>query len=231
MLPLVIPSWLPVFDEIVLVDTGSCDRSRQAALVALGLDPIAPWNARYTVELPSGRTLDAKLCEMPREDPMPMGPARNYAHDQASAAWTVAIDADEQLHVNMPDALRGYAAMAESMTTGLAPLIFLTIVSSVTGDSVRHSRMMRWPDGWRYKFPTDPKLHLPKVPPETELGKLLVNPDMVHILHLRSATRPDSLERKRRALHLMGPRFRLQGDALAHYDNVKDLIERRERDD
>jgi glycosyltransferase involved in cell wall biosynthesis len=219
-LPVTIPTWVPRVDELVLVDTGSTDSSRQVALTSLGLDPWTPWNARYPLSLDSGRVLDLKLCETAWDG---QASARNYASAQAFAPWVLAIDADEKLCSPLDDALRGYVAMAEALALSeriAAPAICLQI-NGDDGEVRSHLRVFRWVDGWKYKRRSDPVATLGKAH-----GRLEVHPETCHIRHLRSSVRPESIERKRRALAEMGPRDLLTGERAAHYDAILALIEK-----
>jgi glycosyltransferase involved in cell wall biosynthesis len=71
------------FDEIVVLDTGSTDRTMEIA-----------------------REMGAKVSSMPPEKPFHFARARNAAHDLATNDWCMAIDADEVLRTGMLGKIR-----------------------------------------------------------------------------------------------------------------------------
>ncbi len=70
-------------DEVVVLDTGSTDRTMEIA-----------------------RDLGAKVHSVPSQKPFHFANARNAAHDLASNDWCLAIDADEVLRAGMTGKIR-----------------------------------------------------------------------------------------------------------------------------
>lgn len=76
-LPRALDSLLGVVDEVVIVDTGSTDRTKEIA-------------AGYEGRFPLFRLLDFEWCD-------DFAAARNFALDHVTASWALQLDADEEL--------------------------------------------------------------------------------------------------------------------------------------
>lgn len=216
VLPLTVPTWAPVADELVLIDTGSSDGSLDLA-VQLAQE-ANPWAGIIAGQLPWPSPLDWAAIT-------------NEVADLCTETWVLRVDADEPL-VGDPARFRDLIAGLEAagpvkhVARGLCLSVFepLTVENEhVTSwkNVCSRSRCHRWPDGWRYRYRIDP---IP-FPAREEDGDVLmvVQPNVAATLHLRHSWRPESLARAAGVLELAerldGP---LDAAARAHYQNAID---------
>jgi len=121
-------------DEIVVLDTGSTDR---------------------TVEI--AKSMGAKVHTAPPEKPFHFAKARNAAHDLASSDWCLAIDADEVLRAGMLGKIR--KAIREQETKGDFQKASAFIVTFTDRGAVTHKKKIYRKSVWNWKWRCHEQLH------------------------------------------------------------------------
>jgi glycosyltransferase involved in cell wall biosynthesis/tetratricopeptide (TPR) repeat protein len=151
------------FDEIVIVDTGSTDSTRQRIAAALSTNAEG-WSYSHggnvgagTVTGADGRRCDVRLARFEWRDDF--AAARNYAFSLGTAKWRLWLDADDELSLNVPEAERTGDTAAEQLRRALvhtdttqpnANVVMLPYDYAPPLVSQDKYRVMRWADGWAW---------------------------------------------------------------------------------
>jgi len=227
MLPRTLPAVLAFADEVILCDHGSTDETREVVLDLLGPVlswPRAPepggleWNQRTSYH--PGK---ASVITLARAHPsLYQHEMRNAAASLAESPWVLWVDADELVSGD-PVRLHSQLLLVEYVAAGLPPGLHVMLRG---GDvDLWRGRLFRWPDGWAFRYCVDCQL----APPSGHNGDGSPVPhDLLLLEHLRSSSRPGSLERKEHVLqsYLMS-RGGLPPAELEHYQESLDYIETR----
>jgi len=228
ILPQTLPSWMELADELVLFDNDSTDATRQ--VVVAGLFPerdqkaqdaiVAEWSA-----LSPGNCLElkyngSKVVRLGIYEPAPLrrfDDAAKALLGAATESWRLRVDADERVEGDFEDFkgfLRACEVLAEeqeSLPGSVAPLL----LDEAHERPVYLIRCFRWEDGWECCFGVDPV-------PFGPVDKSHPTP-ILTLNHLRSAARPESMDRKRRMLVESGARGLAEED---HLRKVREQIEK-----
>ena len=222
-----VPTWLPFLEgggELVLVDTGSTDRSPEFA-AALAASPMC--YERYVT---------VRVEKRPWPDPMNWAAITQQAMDLCSRPWALRLDADEKLEGD-PKALASVLKNLENLNRaqtehfadgtyvleGTIPVamsgICVFLHEPETGVEQYRSRLHR--HGWTWKYRIDP---VPVPPPGEEGGVFMLLQNWIcRVIHTRASIRPEALARAEGVLALAerldGP---LDAMARAHYQNAID---------
>ncbi|MCK9355572.1 MAG: hypothetical protein M0R22_00255 [Dehalococcoidia bacterium] len=221
-----VPTWLPFLEgggELVLVDTGSSDRSREWA-GALAASPQV-----------AAAGISVKSMGAPWPDPMNWAAITQQTMDLCSRPWRLRLDADEKLEGD-PKALasvlrnleqlavdQGHSARDGLLMPGTCPValsgLCVFLHEPETGVEQYRSRLHR--AGWTWKYRIDP---VPVPPPGEEGGVFMLLQNWIcRVIHTRASIRPDALARAEGVLELAeqldGP---LDGPAQVHYQNAID---------
>lgn len=174
--------WLPLVrqavDELIVVDTGSKDATASVAAELGAIVHHVAWQDDFSA-------------------------ARNASLQQATGQWVLWIDADDELVLDSPDALRQLCRRLPATVHGC----WLSVQSAATengdpGASLRQWRLFRNDLGLRFRGRVHEQLAAP-----AELGAIsLIEQALVRVRHWGYATSPDTLQgklrRNRRLLEL-----------------------------
>lgn len=122
------------FDEIVVLDTGSSDRTMELA-----------------------REMGAKVESVPEEKPFHFAKARNKAAEIATNDWVMAIDADEVLRPGMLRKIR--TAIREQEEKDPLDRVSAFIITFTDKDAVTRKKKIYRKSSWNWKWRCHEELH------------------------------------------------------------------------
>lgn len=122
------------FDEIVILDTGSTDRTMEIA-----------------------RKMGAKVESTPAQKPFHFAEARNKAHDLATNDWCMAIDADEVLRAGMLGKIRH--AIRDQETKEDFDKVSAFLITFTDKEAVTKKKKIYRKSTWNWKWRCHEELH------------------------------------------------------------------------